>query len=150
MNAVDGRVSVIIPVFNREFLAGQAIHSVLAQTYRNFEIVLIDDGSNDGTGAVLDGYAAGHPGTVTVLHQQNAGQAVARNNGINAATGTYIAFLDSDDTWLPQKLARQIPLFGKNTEFVYSGIFEVDRKGCVIREVRPEKNMRGCILNKAR
>jgi glycosyltransferase involved in cell wall biosynthesis len=146
MSKNDGLVSVIIPVFNRKALVARAIDSVLAQTYQDLEVVLIDDGSTDGSGAVLDEYTIKHPGRVKVIHQKNAGQVVARNNGIKVAIGKYIAFLDSDDTWLPHKLDRQIPLFQKNVGLVYAGIFEVDGKEKIVQEVRPEKKMRGNIF----
>ncbi|MCL5998016.1 MAG: glycosyltransferase [Chloroflexi bacterium] len=99
-------VSVIIPTYNRARLVRDTLDSVLAQTYRDLEIVVVDDGSSDDTAAVVTAYSA----PVRYLRQQNAGQAAARNTGIRAAGGEFIAFLDDDDVWLPQKLEQQLPL----------------------------------------
>jgi glycosyltransferase involved in cell wall biosynthesis len=100
-------VSVILPAYNAEAFVARAIRSVLAQTYRPLELIVIDDGSTDGTRRVIDGFAP----EVTVLTQANAGPYAARNLGIAHARGPLIAFADADDAWLPDKLARQVPLF---------------------------------------
>jgi glycosyltransferase involved in cell wall biosynthesis len=144
----DKLVSVIMPVYNRRHLVGAAADSVLQQTYQEVELVMINDGSTDGSNEVLDDYAARYPGRVKVIHQANAGQVVARNNGIAAAKGRYIAFLDSDDTWLSDKLERQMPLFSEGVGLVYSGIYEIDPDGRVLREVKPEAAMRGNIYHR--
>jgi len=102
-------VSVIIPTFNRAWCLFEAIDSVLAQTYPNYELIIIDDGSTDDTQkrlATRDGFA--------VISQQNQGVSAARNRGIRASKGELIAFLDSDDLWLPDKLAVQIKFFTQN------------------------------------
>lgn len=102
------RVSVVIPTHNRGHLIGQALDSVLAQTYRDFEVIVVDDGSTDDTLSVLDEYKE----RIRVIRQPHRGQAGshARNAGIREATGEFIAFLDSDDLWLPAKLERQMAL----------------------------------------
>lgn len=100
----DPLVSVIIPTYNRARLVPGAIDSVLGQTYRNLELILVDDGSTDDTAEVLAGYGD----KIRVVRQKNAGPAIARNRGIAVATGEIIAFLDSDDQWLPTKLERQV------------------------------------------
>lgn len=98
------RVSVIIPTYNRADLVQQALASVKAQTYRDFEIVVVDDGGTDGTFEVLSADRE-----IRVLrHAGRRGVSAARNTGIHAARGEWLAFLDSDDLWLPDKLARQI------------------------------------------
>ncbi len=97
-------VSVIIPTYNRADLVRQAVASVKAQTFRDFEIVVVDDGGTDGTYEVL---AAGRELRV-LRHPDRRGVAAARNTGVAAARGEWLAFLDSDDLWLPDKLARQI------------------------------------------
>jgi glycosyltransferase involved in cell wall biosynthesis len=98
------RVSVIIPTYNRAEMVREAVASVLAQTCRDFEVVVVDDASTDGTAAALAEYAE-----VQVLrHPRRRGVAAARNTGIQAARGEWLAFLDSDDLWLPEKLARQM------------------------------------------
>jgi glycosyltransferase involved in cell wall biosynthesis len=102
-------VSVVIPTYNGlEFLA-ETIGSVLAQTYRPIEVLVIDDGSTDGqTRQVIESYGA----PVRYIHQANAGTAAARNTGIANARGEFVALLDHDDLWLPEKLERQMPAFG--------------------------------------
>jgi glycosyltransferase involved in cell wall biosynthesis len=99
-------VSVVIPVYNRAHLIERAIGSVLAQTYRNFEIVVVDDGSTDDLAGILSRTAPAQLRRVT--HPRNRGAAAARNTGVSAAAGEYVAFLDSDDIWYPQKLAAQV------------------------------------------
>jgi glycosyltransferase involved in cell wall biosynthesis len=105
MNA-NPLVSVIIPTYNRADILGSAIDSVLTQTYDRTEIIVINDGSTDNTEDLLRLYG----NRLRVITQSNAGPAVARNRGIAAAQGELIAFLDSDDRWLPAKLSRQVKL----------------------------------------
>lgn len=138
-------VSVIVPVYNRADLIGSTIRSILAQTYSSFEIIIINDGSTDDTLDVLNKFVQEHPEKITILNQNNSGQVTARNNGIKNAGGEYIAFLDSDDTWLPHKLEKQMPLFRQGVGLVYSGINEVDESGRILRTVPCEKDMRGDI-----
>ncbi|HTS19487.1 MAG TPA: glycosyltransferase family A protein [Verrucomicrobiae bacterium] len=95
------RFSVVIPTFNRRELIGPTIDSVLAQTFADYEIVVVDDGSTDGTPEVLRAYGS----KIRVIRQENQGPEVARDRGIREAAGEYIALLDSDDLWLPQALA---------------------------------------------
>lgn len=90
------KISVIIPVYNTKLYFNQCLDSVLAQTYENLEIILIDDGSNDGSGDLCDAYAK-KDSRIVVIHQENQGQSVARNRGLDCCTGNYIAFVDSDD-----------------------------------------------------
>jgi glycosyltransferase involved in cell wall biosynthesis len=97
-------ISVIIPTFNRADLVINALESVLAQTYQAYEIIVVDDGSTDNTACRLVPYRD----RIRYLYQRNRGVSAARNNGINAATGEWIATLDSDDVWLPSKLERQM------------------------------------------
>ena len=104
---LDELVSVVIPTFNREALLRRAIESVLCQTHRAVEVLVVDDGSTDGTAVMMAAtYAA--DARVRYLPQQNAGVAVARNRGLAAATGDYLALLDSDDYWYPWKLELQL------------------------------------------
>jgi len=118
-------VSVIIPTYNSARFLTEAVGSVLAQTFRDFEILVIDDGSTDETQDVLRQY--GSP--VRCIHQQNSGVAVARNRGIMESRGRYVAFLDADDTWLPDKLERQMNALSSESGgagFCYSAFTVVD------------------------
>jgi len=100
-------VSVIIPTYNRAHFLPDAIESVLAQTYKNWELIVVDDGSTDNTREVVARFG----GQVCYLYQENKGCGAARNTGIEYARGEYIALLDSDDVWYPDKLALQVDLF---------------------------------------
>lgn len=94
----SGRISVIIPVYNVEKYLHECVDSVLNQTYQNFEIILVDDGSTDGSPKICDEYAENDK-RIKVIHQSNGGLSVARNNGFYASSGDYVYFLDSDD-WI--------------------------------------------------
>ena len=97
------KISVIIPVYNAEAHVRRTLDSVCAQTFRDWECICVDDGSTDGSGAILDEYAAKDP-RFRAVHQANGGEGAARNAGMDAATGEMIAFLDADDTWHPEAL----------------------------------------------
>jgi glycosyltransferase involved in cell wall biosynthesis len=105
-------ISVIIPTYNRGWIIKEAIDSVMAQNYRDFELIIVDDGSTDNTSDILNSYH----GDILVFRQENRGVSAARNRGIVEASGRFIAFLDSDDLWLPQKLFRQVEFFNKNPD----------------------------------
>jgi glycosyltransferase involved in cell wall biosynthesis len=100
----ESLISCIVPVFNGERYLGEALDSILAQTYRPLKIIVADDGSTDGTAKL----AAGYGERITYLRQSNQGYAAAKNLGLSAAEGDFIAFLDADDLWQPEKLARQM------------------------------------------
>jgi glycosyltransferase involved in cell wall biosynthesis len=126
-------ISVIIPTYNgatRGFLP-QAIESVLAQTYRNFELLLIDDGSTDGTGQLCEHYLV--DSRVKYIYQKNAGVAAARNYGIRESHGEYICFLDDDDLWISTKLEEQLSfvknLSDKNLGLCYTGLEIITKYG---------------------
>lgn len=104
-------ISVVIPTFNRAWILKEAIDSVLAQTCRNYELIVVDDGSTDDTGMLLKGFE-----DIIVIHQENRGVSAARNKGIARASGELIAFLDSDDLWLPEKLSVQVAFFQENRD----------------------------------
>jgi glycosyltransferase involved in cell wall biosynthesis len=105
---MSARVSVIMPAYNVEPFIAESIESVLAQTYRDYELVVVDDGSTDGTRAVLQRYVAAHPDRIRVLLQENRGPSRARNAALRVAVGTVYGFLDSDDVWAPSYLAEQM------------------------------------------
>jgi len=108
------KVSVILPTYNRADLIGRSIQSVLAQTYQDFELIIVDDGSTDNTEEVERTF---DDRRIRYLkYSNNRGAAAARNTGIKAARGSYIAFQDSDDEWLPTKLEKQMALFDQDKE----------------------------------
>src|SRR5262245_4400324 len=106
--AIEGLVSTIIPVHNRGGLLREAVGSVLAQSYRPVEIVIVDDGSTDDTLAVANAIAGEHPAEVRVLRQSNSGPGSAREAGRRIARGEFIQYLDSDDLLLPEKFRLQV------------------------------------------
>ena len=107
-------VSAIVPVYNGERFLRAALDSALAQTCQDIEIIVIDDGSKDSSGAIADEYAARHPGKFVVIHQPNGGLVVARNAGLAVARGRYVALLDADDEWLPHHLAASVEVLEKS------------------------------------
>ena len=110
------RVSVIMPAFNTAAYIAESIDSVLEQDYPNLELIVVDDGSTDGTVEIVRSYGD----RLTLLTQQNQGAAVARNAGIAAATGEYIAFIDSDDVWLPGKVTAQVLYMQQHPEIGFT------------------------------
>ena len=108
------RVSVIIPTYNCAQYIGVAVESVLAQTFADYELIVVDDGSTDETADTLKPYE----GRITLIHQENQERSAARNTGIRASSGQYIAFLDSDDIWQPNKLKRQVAILDQYPEVV--------------------------------
>lgn len=140
-------VSVIMPCYNGERFLRAAIESVVAQTFGNWELLIVDDGSTDRTAAIAREFEQNHPGRIRVLSQRNSGVTVARNAAIRAAHGTHFAFLDSDDLWPLTKLERQAALCARRPDlaFAYSGYLLIDEAGRPIREVKPDPRFRGRI-----
>ena len=108
--------SVVMPAYNVAWCIGRAVDSVLAQDFRPYELIVVNDGSTDGTRALLEGYGT----AITVIEQENRGMSAARNAGIRRARGTYVAFLDADDWWLAGKLSRQVELMHGRPEIGFS------------------------------
>jgi glycosyltransferase involved in cell wall biosynthesis len=106
---VSGLVSVVIPAFNGSAFIGQCLDSVFNQTYTPFEVIVVDDGSTDRTKEALAPWI--QDGKIRYLYQNNRGTAAARNLGIQHASGEFLALVDQDDLWLPDKLERQVKLF---------------------------------------
>lgn len=120
-------VSVVIPVYNAESHIDSVIADVLAQTYRPLEVVIVDDGSTDGTAEIARRYEG-----IRYYRQDNAGPSAARNAGVALAAGEFIAFLDSDDLWTADKLERQMQLFAEHPEL---GVVICDSE---MRRIRPD------------
>ena len=112
------KVSIIIPTYNREKYLKAAIESALAQSYDNYEIIIVDDGSTDATQSIIHFYTEKFPQKVFSKYQNNSGATVARNNGLRMAQGELIAFLDSDDLYAETKLEQQVSLFKSNPDRV--------------------------------
>jgi|APTNR8051073442_1049403.scaffolds.fasta_scaffold00013_71 glycosyltransferase involved in cell wall biosynthesis len=123
------KVSVIVPTFNRRVLLARALASVRAQTFTDFEVVVVDDGSTDGTAEAL---AAEPPDRLRCIRlDRNLGQSAARNIGLRAAHGRLLAFLDSDDEWMPEKLAHQVAQLESQPglAMVYGDLLRVPLRG---------------------
>ena len=103
------KVSVIIPVYNGAATIGRALASVFAQTFTDYEIVVVNDGSTDDTASVLAGYGD----KIRTILLTNSGPSAARNAGVSASSGEYLAFLDDDDEWMPRKLELSIPVLDR-------------------------------------
>jgi len=136
---VKPRVSVIIPVYQGDRFIAEAVESVLNQNYTNYEIIVINDGSNDNSCGVLQPYFD----KIRYVFQENQGVAAARNRGIQMARGELIAFLDQDDFWLPDKLALQVACFDAQPELgiVHCGWRRVNAIGQALGEVTAWENV---------
>jgi glycosyltransferase involved in cell wall biosynthesis len=130
---VPGLVSVIVPCYNRADIVRETLDSVLAQTYRTVEIIVIDDGSTDNTREVVSSYADRR---VRYFYKANGGLSAARNSGLDAARGEFIAFLDSDDVWHPWKIAAQMEIFARYPDvgLIWSDMSAFAVTGAVITE----------------
>jgi len=106
------KISVIIPTYNSAQFIAEALESVFVQTYKDYEVIVVDDGSTDNTKEVLKPYMS----KIRYIYKENGGAASARNVGIKNARGEYIAFLDSDDLWLPEKLEKQVKYFEEHLQ----------------------------------
>jgi glycosyltransferase involved in cell wall biosynthesis len=134
-------VAVIIPTFNRASTVVRAIRTVLGQTCQDWELIVVDDGSTDGTEQAVRGFADRR--ITYIRHDQNRGPGAARNTGIRYAQGDYVAFLDSDDEWLPEKLQKELEVF-RNSDpavgLVYTGEMILDETGRVLKTCMATKS----------
>ncbi len=119
----DNTVSVIMPVYNVEKYIDRTLASIFAQTYKDIEIIIVDDCSKDKSAEIIINYRETHPEIVYHLQEKNMGAGAARNKALELAHGRYVAFLDSDDSWRPDKIERQLTLMKEqNTPFCYTAI----------------------------
>ncbi|MEP9411068.1 MAG: glycosyltransferase [Candidatus Brocadia sp.] len=145
MNGNCSLVSVILPTYNCAHFLQDSLGSVLSQTYDFYEIIVVDDGSTDNTKAVLNPFMQ----KIKYIHlEQNRGLPTARNIGIQSAQGTYIAFLDADDLWLPEKLQTDVNCFDQHPEvsMVYSRHINIDEKGFALGGDRKKRLPSGNIF----
>lgn len=117
MMSSEPLVSIIMPAFNAEAYIRTAVESVLAQTYEHWELLVVDDGSTDGTARIVEDF---RDSRIVLIRKTNGGVSSARNVGLNNAKGSFIAFLDSDDIWLSQKLAQQVSFMLERPETAIS------------------------------
>ena len=144
------RVSVIVPAYNAAVYLPYAIDSVLAQMYTSWEIVIVDDGSTDHTRTVVDSYRLKLQDKLQYIYQPNRGLPAARNVGIRAARGEYVALLDADDVWLPQRLARGVTVLDADPEtgVVHARVVRIDPQGSITGQLKVDpKYMSGQIAH---
>lgn len=134
---VDGLVSVITPVYNAERYLRKTLATVFQQSYKNIEIILVDDCSKDNSSAIIADLQKEHPEIVYHLQERNMGAGAARNKALELASGRYVAFLDSDDLWKPDKIERQLELMqSKNCPFAYAAIEMIDEHDNLLKGKR--------------
>lgn len=141
-------VTVVVPAFNAEATLAQTLRSVSAQTQQSLEILVVDDGSTDGTAELAAELARTEP-RLTLIRQENAGVAAARNAGLARARGAYVTWLDADDVWHPAKIERQLAAFDASEvplAFVYTGYRLIDATGVVLRNPRTLADVSGATV----
>ena len=143
-------ISIIIPAYNCSKSISRSIDSVIKQTYSNWELLIIDDGSTDKTKEIVEEYITKNP-KLKYYHQENSGApASPRNNGIRRSKGNYIAFLDHDDEWLPEKLAKQVLLFEnldiQNIGFVACNVYTIEENNKKIIKLKNRGNILEALL----
>jgi len=137
------RVSVIIPTYNCSQYLPEAIDSVLAQTCQDFEIVIVDDGSTDNTKDIIEVMSRKFPGKLLYLYQKNKGVCAARNIGIKASTGDYVAFLDADDRWMSPRLQVGVDILESmpDVSLVHANITRINENGQVLSTPTRDSNL---------
>lgn len=134
---IDGLVSVIMPIYNAEKYLADAVNSIFEQDYKNIEIVLVDDCSKDRSVEIIAEFQKEHPKIIYHLQEKNMGAGAARNKALELAKGRYVAFLDSDDLWMPTKIQRQLDLMKmKKSPFSYTAIEMIDENNNTIKTKR--------------
>lgn len=128
MHTQFGMVSIIMPAYNAEKTLAQAVRSALAQSYENFELIIIDDCSTDATNTLANSFGDSRIRVLT--NSKNSGASQTRHNGVSAARGEWLAFLDSDDIWAPDKLKKQMMLqSARNADLVFTGSAFINQDG---------------------
>lgn len=132
-------VSAVVPVYNNQETIAETLASIFSQDYKNIEVIVVNDGSTDDTAAVLDRYKD----VAKVIHQNNAGSAVARTKGIKNASGKYVAFLDADDLWVPWKISTQVAYLEKNRDIgmVFNSWIELHNSSDQLPESPPDSRL---------
>jgi glycosyltransferase involved in cell wall biosynthesis len=141
-------VSVILPTYNRAKLLPRSVESVLNQTYKNFELIIIDDGSTDNTKEVVQEYIRKDKRVIYLKHRKNKGGSAARNTGIKKAKANYIAFQDSDDEWIYNKLEKQVKIIKKSSyskKVIYTSFVKVVGTGAYYLPGKDVNKKRGMI-----
>lgn len=134
---IDKLVSVIMPIYNAEKYLNDTLKSIFEQNYKNIEIVLVDDCSKDRSAKIISEFQKTHPEIIYQLQEKNMGAGAARNKALELAKGRYVAFLDSDDIWMPTKIQRQLDLMKiKNSPFSYTAIEMIDENNNTIKSKR--------------
>jgi teichuronic acid biosynthesis glycosyltransferase TuaG len=130
MSNNEALVSVVMPAYNCEKYVVEAINSILAQTYRNWELLVLDDGSKDNTLRIIEEFSQKDSRIKALPNGKNMGVSATRNRGIELASGEWIAFLDSDDMWKPEKLEKQFEIIEKEAaEFLFTGSSYINEEG---------------------
>ena len=133
---IDGLVSIIVPVYNSEEYLAATMDSVLAQSYPNWELLLVDDCSTDASAEIIRGYMAQDDRIRYIPLTTNSGAAIARNTALEASRGRYIAYLDADDLWFPRKLERQITFLRENNvAFSCCAYEKIDQDGTSLQKI---------------
>lgn len=142
-------ISIVIPAYNAEKYLAETIDSVINQTYTNWELIIVDDGSTDNTKGIIETYRSKDL-PIKYIFQENSGVSIARNNGMNHASGKYIALLDADDVWLKNNLELKIKILMNNpsVSWVYSNMNNADENMNIIGEAPPgtDNDILGSIL----
>lgn len=141
---MNSLISIVVPIYNVEKYLSRSIDSIINQTYKNLEIILVDDGSPDNCPKICDEYA-NHDSRIKVIHKENGGLSDARNAGMKAAMGEYILFVDSDD-WIKPRMIEDMHcrIIEDNSDLVSSGVVWVNEDGVEIRNATVSEN---CVLN---
>lgn len=134
-------ITIIVPVYNTEAYLPRCLDSILSQSFADFELLLVDDGSTDGSGLICDSYAD-RDGSIRVFHKENGGVSSARNLGIDKAQGEWLYFVDSDDELLPGGLSTLVDNISDDVDVTMGGFESIDELGNVTREATKSVNLR--------